>query len=122
MPVCAAMTTSRPNAAVVTDVNQIVELGAAADPGFLKGAAVNRRVGTDLNVILYDQRSLLGELGVFPVGSIANVAEAVCSQYRTRREPPPGPQCRARINDHAGINMAVAADTNPGADDSIRRR
>ena len=70
------------DAAVVTDVNQVVELGPAGDPGFFESPTVDGGVGSDLDVILNDQRSLLGKLSVLAVSSIADVAEAIGSQHR----------------------------------------
>src|ERR1700733_14665907 len=97
-------------------MNQVVELGPTGDPGLLKGAAVNRSVGSDLNVVLNDQRPLLGELGIFPVGSVADVAEPVCSQHCPGVDHDPVAECGPGVDDHTRINLAVAADADPGTD------
>ena len=90
------------NAAVVTDMNEIVEFRAAADPGFLKSPAVNGGVGPYLNIILNDQRTLLRKLAVFPVGSITDVAEAVCSQHGPGVDDHPIAERGAWIDHHSG--------------------
>src|SRR3981189_1634057 len=102
----------------MTDVNQIVELGPVSDAGLLKSPAVNRGVGSNLNVVFDDQGPLLGELGVFPVGSIADVAEAVCSQHCPGVDHHPVTEGGPGVNDHAGINVTVIADADPGSDHS----
>src|ERR1700692_3075710 len=99
-------------------MDQVVELGPARDAGLLEGPAVNRGVGSNLNVVLDDQRSLLWELSIFPVGSIADVAEAVCSQYRPGVDHHPVTERGPGVDDHAGINLALAADADAGSDDS----
>ncbi len=105
-----------PDAAVVTDVNQVVELGPAADPGFFQGPAVNGGVGSDLHVVLNDQRALLGKLGVLPGRSIADVAEAIGPQHRPGVDHHPIAQGDAGVDDHPGVDAAIAADADAGAD------
>ncbi len=109
------MTTLRPTLHVVADVNQVVELGPAANARLLERPAVNGRVGSDLNVVLDDQRALLGKLGVLPARLIAYVAEAIGSQDRPRMDHHPIAQRGPGVDDHPGINAAIAANAHPRA-------
>ena len=88
--------------AVVTDVNQVVELGPAGDSGFFQGSAVNGGVGAHLNVVLEDQSALLGELGVLPSHPIANVAEAIGAQHRPSMNHYPIAEGDAGVDDDPG--------------------
>src|SRR5260370_38020797 len=94
------------------------ELGPGSDAGLLKSPGVNRGVGSNLTVVLDDQGPVLGELGVFPVGLIADVAEAVCAQHRPGVDHHPVTERGPGVNDHAGINVTVVADADPGSDNS----
>ena len=116
MPVCAAITTLRPMLHVVADVNQIVELGPAANPGFFERPAVDGGVGSHLNIVLNDQRTLLGKLGVLPGRAIADIAEAIGSQHRPGVDHHPVSERGARVDDHPGVDVAIAADSHAGAD------
>src|SRR5581483_7514702 len=61
--------------AVVPDLHQVVDLGAAADDRLAEGRAVDRAVGPDLDVVLDAEASHLRDLPVGP--TVEGVAEAV---------------------------------------------
>src|SRR6202043_1161651 len=103
-----------PDAAVVSDLHQVVDLGALADDGIPGRAAIDRRIGADLHVVLDDDAT---GLRYFLVAFRARqIAEAVLADTG------------ARMDDHAiaehgvqdrsaGADRAAAADANAGPDD-----
>src|SRR4051812_42261892 len=50
-----------PHLHVMSDVNKIVELGAASDDGRIQSASIDGRIGADLNVIVDLQPADLGK-------------------------------------------------------------
>ena len=54
MPVCADNHAMPADRHIVADLDQIVDLGALADHGIADGAAVDGRIGADLDVVLDD--------------------------------------------------------------------
>src|SRR5260370_821837 len=69
--------------AVMADVDEVVDLGAAANAGFAESAAVDGGVRTDLHLVFNAQRALLWKLRVCAGCGIAYVTEAVRAQHRT---------------------------------------
>src|SRR6185503_21010784 len=101
---------------IVTHLHQVVDLGALADHGIADGAAVDRRAGADLDVVLNDDATDLRNLQV-PLGA-HDVPEAILADVA------------AGMNDHAiadeavrddgaRADRAVAADPHFGADHGI---
>src|SRR6202034_236695 len=93
----------------------VIELGPATDPGGLKSAAVDGGVGAHLHVVLDDQRSLLGKLGVRATGPIADIPEAVSAQYRASVNHHAIAQGGARVDDNPGVDAAMAPDGDTSA-------
>ena len=75
------------NLAVVADVDQVIHLGSAANLCLLQRAAIDGRVGADLNVVFDEQRALLRKLGV-------RAGEP--RRARSRSRPRPAPLQRGR--------------------------
>ena len=78
------MTQWRPIEHVVADLDEIVDLGALADHGVADGAAVDGRVGADLDIILDDDPADLRHLA-WPSAPM-HEAEAVLADARSPDE------------------------------------
>src|SRR5688572_2026605 len=52
------------NTAIVANLHKIVDLAALPNHGVAKGAAVDRRVGSDLDLVLHDDAAKLRDLAV----------------------------------------------------------
>ena len=90
-----------PDDDVVADLDQIVDLGAFADDRIAVAAAVDRRVGADLDVVLDDDPADLRNLQMS--GPAGNIAESVLAD------------ADARVEDDAIADQRVD-DGRPGAD------
>src|SRR5271156_3849292 len=93
-----------PDRAVVCDLDQIVDLGALTDGRIAGGAAVDRRIGSDLDIVLNDHAPRLGNLLV--TSWRRQIAKAVLAD--------PG----ARMDDHAVTDQRVL-DGDTGADNAV---
>ena len=93
--------------AVVADVDEVVDLGSAADAGLLERAAVDGGVGADFDVVFDEEGSLLRELGVGAGGGVADVAEAVCTEDCAGVDDDAVAEGGAGVEDGAGIDAAV---------------
>ena len=117
---------------VVAEVDQIVDLHAALDAGFFQSAAIDGRVGADLDVIFNHEPPLLRELEIFAAVGVAHIAKAVGSKYHAGVNDDVLAQFGARINNDARINAAMGADfdassnhrtgANPGSGANLRMR
>src|SRR5207245_5682989 len=87
--------------AVVADVDQVVDLGAAPDAGDFQGSAVDGRVGADLDVIGDFEAAGLREFHVVSGCRIAHITEAVAAEHG------------ASIDDHS------IAEPHPGIDGDV---
>src|SRR5271156_6502952 len=105
-----------PDAAVVANVHEIVDLGPAADSCLRQSAAVDGSVCADLDVVFEDQSSLLRKLDVSAGGGIAHISEAVTSEDRAGVDDDAVADDGAGIDDDAGIDVAVVADGYAFAD------
>ena len=70
------------NLAIVTDVNQVVDLRSAPDSGLIERAAIDRCIGPYFNIIFNDQPPNLRKLLVRPRLAIPHVPEAIAAQHR----------------------------------------
>src|SRR5271165_3414329 len=102
------------DARVVSDMNQIVDLGTLADHGIARGAAVDCRVGADLDVVLNDDAPDLWDLLMsFRTGKIT---ETVLADARARMDDDAVADQRAEDR-NIGADGAVAPDADVRADD-----
>src|SRR5438309_10139462 len=69
------------NVAIVSDVNQVVDLRSAPDSCLIEGAAINGCIGTDFHVIFNHQPSNLRKLLVMPGLAITHVTETIAAQH-----------------------------------------
>ena len=88
----AAQDTRPSDAHVVTDLHQVVDLGARSDARLVERRAVDRRVGADLDVVLEHGDADLRHLEVAPAAR--DVAEAVGADHRAGVEHHPLPHHR----------------------------
>ena len=90
-----------PDANVVTDVHEIVDLRAGANDGVIDAAAVDRRVCPDLDVILDDAAADVGDLLVHAAAK--DVAEPVGPDTHTGMQLNALAQASAGIEHHARV-------------------
>src|SRR5438094_5771912 len=95
------------DAAVVSDVHEIVDLGAASDARFIQRSAADGRVGPDFYAIFDHQFSDLRKFLVVAALAISHIAEAVAAQHRSRVHNDAIAQRGLRINCHIRINLAL---------------
>ena len=98
--------------AIVADVDQVVDLGAASDARDFKGAAVDGRVRANLDVIADFEAPLLGKFFIMSGCPVANVAEAVAAQHRSRVNDHTVAETGAGVNRDIRIQLAIAANTD----------
>src|SRR5262249_23069001 len=94
---------------VVTDVYQVIDFRAPPNNGYIECAAINRRVGPDLDVIFDFKTSNLGKREITPGLFVSNISESVAAQNRTGVNNYPVPQSCTGIDRDIWINIAVAA-------------
>jgi hypothetical protein len=75
------------DADVVSDLDEIVELDPVFDHGVLDRAAVDARVGPDIDIVADADASQLGD--PVPALAVVGVAEPVGSEHRTRMDDDP---------------------------------
>ena len=85
-----------PNLAVVPDVNQVVDLGAAPDASDFERSTIDGRVRPDLYVISNFQAPYLGKFFVVSGRLVADIAEAVAAQHRSGMNNHAAAQARSR--------------------------
>ena len=112
-PVCAAMTTSCADLHVVADVHEVVDFCAAADSGFVEGAAVDGGVGADLDIVFNHQTSDLRELLVASGLLVAHVAEAFAAEHGSCLDDDSIAEVRAPVDRHVGVDAAVGSNRRP---------
>src|SRR6202171_4983322 len=98
---------------VVSDLHQIVDLGALADDGISGRAAVDGRIGADLHVVLDDDAAGLRNLLMSP--RARQIAEAVLPDTDTRMDDDAIAD-QGMLDRRAGADGAVAADGGGRAD------
>ena len=123
-PTCATRMASRADDGVVADLDQVVDLGPAADDRLPEGGPVDGGIGADLDVVLDDDPTDLGDLPVRP--AVEDVAEAIGAEHRARVHDHPLaqdhvlPQHHVRM-EHAPLAHATAvSDVGMGADHGAR--
>ena len=107
------------DAAVVGDVDEIVELGAAQDARRLESRTIDRRACADLDVVAHHDIADLGALDVAPVG-LAPETEAVGADHGIGVDDRARPEPTARAQEDARIESAVGTDHGPFADEDAR--
>src|SRR5262245_2810742 len=103
---------------VVSDLNQIVDLGALLDDCFAQCGSINRDVRTKLDVVLDRDSAKLWNFVVPPL--ILYIAETVASDHRAAVNNHPCSDCAAfpdddiRIEERIVTNGRIAADEHTG--------
>ena len=138
MPTWATMTQWRPITTLWRDLDQIIDLGALADHRVAAGAAVDRGVGADLDVVLDDDAADLRHLqvplrphgeaeAVLPDAHAGMEDDAVADEARGRRSRSApieqsrpiftcGPITRMGADEGAGADFGRRSDDGAGID------
>src|SRR5208337_112029 len=103
---------------VVPDVDQVVDLRASANAGFVKCAAINSRVRANLHVVFDHEPAQLRELFVASVLLVANVTKSLTAQHGSSLHDYSIAQPRTGVNGDVCIDAAIAADFDSIADDA----
>src|SRR5258706_12383692 len=98
----------RADARVVADLDLIVELHALLDDGVVERTAVDRGVGTDLDIVADAHRADLRDLDPAPV--VVGDAKAVGADHRPRMDDHPLAERAPRVDHDARIEAAIFAD------------
>ena len=98
--------------AVMADVNEIVDLRAATDAGFIQCPAIDRGVGSDFYIIFDDQSPDLRKLFIVAGLPVADVAEPVASKDCSRVDNDALSNGSAWVNGDVRIYLAIAAYRN----------
>ena len=105
-----------PDDDVVPDLHEIINFGALADDRVLKGAAIDGRIGADLDVVLDDDAADLRHLEV--AAAAHGEAEAVLADAHARMDD--DAVADQGVGDASpGPDVAVAADGDAIADDGV---
>src|SRR3989440_3151188 len=107
-----------PHLDVMSDLDEIVDLGAAADDRVAEGRAVDRAVGADLDVVLDRHAAHLGNLAV--ARAVEGEAEAVGADDGARMHEDAAPEPRTREQRDVRAQHAALADLHAGAE--VRER
>ena len=102
------------DADVVSDLAEVVDLDAAGDRRLVQGAAVDARIGADLDVVADPRPPHLRHLDL-PL-AVEDEAEPVGSDDDPGVQDHAIPHRRAGVEHHARVRDAVGADGRPGAD------
>jgi hypothetical protein len=105
------------NAGAVSDLDEVVDLGAFTDDGVGESPSIYRAASTNLNAILYDYPPQLRNLQM--TGRSARKAKPRRSNLSTRQDKHFIADVRMRNRDIAA-NFAIAANSYASADDGIR--
>ena len=79
----------RPDANVVANLNQVIELHTIFNDGILQCTSVNAGVGANFNIIANPDRSQLFDF--FPHSLVRGKAKAIGPHHHTRVQNTPGP-------------------------------
>ena len=107
-----------PDRAVVSDLHQIVDLGALADDGIAGGAAVDGRIGADLHIVLNDDAAGLRDF--LMALRARQIAKPVLADTGARMDDDAIADQRM-LDRRAGADRAVAADANARPDNRADR-
>src|SRR5262245_29352915 len=110
------------NRGVVADGDEVVDLGPATDAGSRQRRAIDRRVRADLHIVRNDDVAYLSSLTV-PYGLVrrrrgqwlAGVPEAVRANDDAAVQDDAIADRHRRVDVHAGVDDAVAADRRAAA-------
>src|SRR5713226_5558566 len=100
---------------VVRDLDEVVDLRAPPADGVAERRAVDRRVGTDLDVVLDEDAAHLRDLPVRLPGE--RVAEPVGADHRAGVDDHAAPEPDARAEHHARVEHGVLPDLGARADE-----
>ena len=95
-----------PDRAVVSDLHEVVDLGAGADDRVVDAAAIDRRVGADLDVVVDDAPADVRNLLVSALRE--DVAEAIAADPGARVRDDAIADLGARVHGHRWVQVSTA--------------
>src|SRR6266542_2007505 len=116
---------TRADAHVMGDVDEIVDLRARPDHGVVHAAAVDARIGADLDVVPDEAPPHVGNLAVGFAACAGDVAEAVAAEHRAGVHDHALAERRAGVQRDARVELRVVPDRDavpqhaPGADADV---
>ena len=112
MPTCETMAQCATDADVVADLHLIIDLGAFADDGVVHGAAIDGRIGADLDIVLDDDATDLHDLD--HAARAWRITKAVLADTRAIMDDDAVTDERAENAARPPRSNAVAADLDVG--------
>src|SRR6476661_8179251 len=110
-----------PDAGAVSDLHQIVDLGAAPDAGLLHAGPVHAGVGLDFDIVLNDYR--LGLQDLVPVaGVILGEAETIGPDYSAVLQQHAVAEAAAFSHNGMGMGKKIVTDSGAAIDDYVRQQ
>lgn len=106
--------------AVVSDLDQIIDLRAASNTRFVEGCAIDRRIGSDFDVVLDDDATPLGH-GDGTTIFVRHVAEAIRAEYDTGLKYDAIPDSSVLAQDSARVDPTITADLDLRHQSCVRR-
>src|SRR6185437_2884042 len=110
--------TQTPDAHIVRNLYEIIDLGPGADDRVVDAATVDRRVRADLDVVFDDAAADVRNLDVLTVA--LHVAESVGPEPRTRMHDDTMTDARATVGRHRGKELTGLADQDAVANHTVR--
>src|SRR5262249_28325062 len=112
------------DAAIVRDLHEVVDLRAAPDKRYRERAAVDRRAGADLDVVLeFDRtelRNLLMLAGVEPIAEAVRPDHGVGVNEDAMTDNRPVIQHRVRVDDDIIAEPTIRSDDGPAMNRAAR--
>src|SRR6185369_1642248 len=110
-----------PDAGTVSNLHQIVDLGAAPDPGLLHAGPVHAGIGLDFHVVFNDYRRGLKDL-VPVAGVVLGEAEAIGPDDSAVLQHYAVAELAAFAYHGMGVGKEVVADSGAAIDDYVRQQ
>jgi hypothetical protein len=108
------------NIAVMSDLDEIVDLRAASNPGLVQGRAIDGRVRADFDIVFDDDATTLSHRDG-TTGFVRHVAEAVRAEHDSGLKYDAIPDSSVFTQNSAGVDPTITADLDLRHERCIRR-
>src|SRR5688572_17489641 len=106
-----------PHGAVVTDLDQVVDLGSRPDDRVVDAAAIDARIGTDLHIVMDDAPTNVRDLLVSAFRK--DIAVAIAADPHACVGDDAIADLGARVHGHARVQVALRANRDTVTDDDV---